>query len=492
MKVLFATAEAAPLAKVGGLADVAGGLPGALRSRSLDVRVIMPLYSLVDSAAHGLADTGVVFEARAEQRQRLAVRVWEGRIGTTPVSLLEEPQLLARSQIYGCPDDLARFTFFCRAVMQACPQLGFRPDVIHANDWHTGLLPVWLKMKSGLDSFYRRTASVLTIHNLAFQGWFDEAFRGRWKIAPRSVVERKIAGVSLQSALALGIRYADAVTTVSPTYAREILTPEFGEGLDPLLAHRSSRGGLLFGIMNGIDVDRFDPSTDPHILPNYAGDSLERKLQVKMALQREAGLQVRPDVPLVGMVSRLTEQKGAELVPPAVEALLQARELQLAVLGTGERGLEETLAHLARRHPERVSVALRFDPDFAQRIYAGADLFLMPSRFEPCGLGQMIAMRYGTVPVVRSTGGLTDSVREWRASGNEGTGFTFERYGVENLVQTLSAALELFEDRPVWRAIQRRGMSADFSWERSAASYAGVYESALRAKAKMAKMAKME
>ena len=477
MRVLFVTAEAAPFAKVGGLADVAGAFPPALRGLGVDVRVIMPRYASIDPRQHGLSRLAASFDLPGERGAPLRCDLWEARLDGVPIYFLEEPRYLTRAEIYGTPDELERFTVFCRGVLGAARALRFRPDVIQSNDWHAALLPAWLRLGVSGDGFFDATVGLLTIHNLSFQGHFDDGFRARWDLVPAEIAARAVAGVTLDSTMALGLHYADLITTVSPTYAQEVLTPEFGAGLDPVLRSRRER---LFGVLNGIDVTSFDPETDPFIHPNYGPDSLEKKVEVKAALQREAKLPERPDVPLIGVVSRLTDQKGFDLVLPALGELVGSRPFQLVVLGTGEQRFHEGFSELARRHPTTVALYLKFDVALAQRIYAGADLFLMPSRFEPCGLGQMIALRYGTVPVVRATGGLRDTVQEWDASRGEGNGFVFQRYAPDALLVALNRALDAFGDGAGWRRLQLNGMRADFSWGPSARRYVELYELARR------------
>ncbi|MCC7106804.1 MAG: glycogen/starch synthase, partial [Chloroflexi bacterium] len=318
---------------------------------------------------------------------------------------------------------------------------------------------------------FSRARGVLTVHNLAFQGWFDERYRRRWDLVPAEAVAEQVDGVSLESMIALGLRHADAITAVSPTYAQEILTPEFGERLDPLLRARAAR---LRGILNGIDVDAFNPETDTAISPNFSAGTLGLKAEVKAALQHEAGLPLRPDVPVIGLVTRMTEQKGLDIVIPALEALVREADTQVIMIGSGDRSLEAAFSDFVQRHPSLMSVRLGYDVAYAQRIYAGADMFLMPSRFEPCGIGQLIALRYGTVPVVRATGGLIDTVFDWQDE-RRGNGFLFKTFSAEALLLALSRALEVYKLRSLWRGIQERGMSADHSWSRSAGQYVEVY-----------------
>lgn len=476
MRVLFVVAEVAPFSKVGGLADVAGALPQALHALGHDVRVITPRYGPVDEGRFGLRPLlgpySVPIDVGAEPA---ALRAADR--GPVPVYFVENGKYFAfRQRIYGDADDLDRFVFFGRAALEGVRRLGWRPEVIHVNDWHAAIVPVWLKTWLRDDPFYGGVASVLTIHNLAFQGWFDEPFRQRWDLVPWELVARPLAGVDPYRVLALGIAAADVVSTVSPTYAQEICGPELGEGLDPLLRARRER---LFGILNGIDQALFDPATDPNLVATYDRDHLERKAANKEALQREARLAERPEMPLIGLVSRLTDQKGLDLVAEALPLLLEEAPVQFVLLGSGEERYERSVGELVRRYPDRAAAKLGFDAALAQRIYAGADLFLMPSRFEPCGLGQMIALRYGTVPIVRRTGGLADTVEDVAVPSGAGTGFVFQRYAPGALLVALGRALEAYRHRSAWRQLQRRGMEQDFSWERSARRYEELYRLAV-------------
>jgi starch synthase len=476
MQVLFVAAEAAPFAKVGGLGDVAGALPPALARLGQDARVILPRYAGIDPIRHGLRRLPVQVTVRGPEDTLLSCGVWEGRLQTVPVYLVEEPLFLGRDSVYGYADDLDRFAVFCRAVLALGAPLELRPDVLHCNDWHTALLPAWLALGHADGARFDRTASVLTIHNLAFQGHFDDLARQRLGLAPASVVAMRPAGVPLGSALALGLRFADVITAVSPAYAEEVQTLELGAGLDSLLRSRRDR---LVGILNGIDFEAFDPARDPAITPNYDLTTLDRKAQVKAALQRELALPERSDLPLLGLVGRLTDQKGFDLALPALAELLGEQALQIVVLGTGEPELERQFAGFAAEHPSSVAVALRFDAALAQRIYAGADLFLMPSRFEPCGLGQLIALRYGTVPVVRATGGLRDTVEPWDPVSHRGNGFRFDHTTPGALLIALARALEVFRDPAVWRRLQGNGMREDHSWAASAGRYLDQYHRAV-------------
>ncbi len=472
MRVLFVAAEVAPLAKVGGLADVAAGLPRALRALGHDVRLMLPRHAGLVPVVRSL---GLVFEARSDRGPERC-ELFEGDLHDVPLYLVGNERLLNRERIYGYQDDLDRYVFFSRAALEGVRALGWRPDLVHTHDWHTAIIPAWLHLTLRNDPFFGDAASVFTIHNLAFQGWFDEDFRRRFDVVPQQVVAVPRAGVDLHSTLALAVVYADAVNTVSETYAREILTPEYGEGVDALLRSRRDR---LFGITNGIDYEVFDPATDTRIAARYSAADLSGKAVDKATLQREAGFPVVPDEMLVGMVSRLFDQKGLDLVQAALPELLAAGAFQMVLLGTGAERYERFFADLARRFPDRFAAYLTFDAALAERIYAGADLFLMPSRFEPCGLGQLIALRYGTVPLVRATGGLVDTVADLDERGDHGTGFVFREYTPEALRRTLLRASEVFRQPEVWQGLVRRGMQRDLSWTASAKQYERLYADAV-------------
>ncbi|MBI4216477.1 MAG: glycogen synthase [Chloroflexi bacterium] len=473
MRVLFAAAEAYPLAKVGGLADVAGSLPLALARLGHDVRLIMPLYAAVDRARFRVRDTGRSFALPLRGGQETA-RIYEASLdGGVPAYLLENQRLYGRPQVYGEADDLERFLFFGQAVVEAPQQLGWAPQVLHCHDWHAApALPILHRRRSQAPERYP-WASLLTIHNLAYQGPFDDRFASEAGL--REYLPEGAIGGSLHSFLGLGIYYADQVSTVSETYAREILTSEYGYGLEPVLQQRRRD---LSGIVNGLGEGDF-PAQDPHLVAKYDAKSLSQKAVNKAALQRRVGLPPDPHIPLLGMVGRLVEQKGADLLAEALEPLLSRAQVQLVVLGTGQKPYEEALADLARRYPRQAAVQLVFDASLASLIYGGADLFLMPSRYEPCGLGQMIAMRYGTVPVVRRTGGLADTVADCHQGSERGTGFVFVQYTAKALLGALGRALAAFQDQGAWRRLQLRGMEGDYSWEASARKYEVVYRRAL-------------
>jgi starch synthase len=475
LRILFVSAEVAPYAKVGGLADVAGSLPKALRALGHDVRVVMPRYGRVDPQRFELQIALDAFPVSLGERVESTGLQQTTLDGGVPVYLVESERYFAREAIYGYPDDGERFLFFCRAVSVVPKELGWQPDIVHCNDWHSAIIPNLLRSAFEGDSFYAQTATVFTIHNLAYQGIFDHkllAMTGLGSAFLRPQLGEQSDQIDLMSQ---GILYADVVTTVSPTYAQEILTPEYGEGLDPVLHYRKAR---LFGILNGLDTERFDPATDPHLAVNYDLDSLERKVQNKLALQREGGLAEDARIPLLGIVSRLADQKGFDLLEPIIESLLGEAGVQLALLGTGDEHYQELFRRIGERYAGQAAVALTFDLALAQRIYGGADIFLMPSRYEPCGLGQMIAMRYGTVPVVRRTGGLADTVTDYSPPSGEGDGFVFDNYTRSACLVAILRAVEAFRRPDEWRALQRRGMQADFSWSSSAQRYVDLYRKA--------------
>ncbi len=465
LKVAFLAVEAAPFAKVGGLGDVAGALPAALVRQGVAVTQLLPRYGQLDLTAldASLIASELSVAVGPEQHD---FTVWRIERDGVQILLLDAPTLFGEEQVYIDLRDRVRFTAFCRAVPAALAAAGFHANVLHVNDWHTALAA--LEATPSI-------ARVLTIHNLAHQGFIDIDYAETlgMEIGALLDVERSQFPGRI-NLLARAIAAVEQVTTVSPRYAREVLTPEFGAGLDVVLQQRAAD---LTGILNGIDTERYDPSNDPDLVATYTADDLDAKASNKVALQQELGLPVDADRPLLGMVSRLDGQKGFDLVTSVVPALVE-RGVQVAVLGTGLPEYHALAQDLAQRFPEHVSVTLAFDAAKAQHIYGGADMFLMPSRFEPCGLGQMVAMRYGTVPVVRETGGLADTVHEL---GVEANGFTFVEYAPEALLAAIDRALVTWREPggQRWRALQRNGMRADLSWDGAARQYRDVYERAL-------------
>jgi starch synthase len=471
VKVLFVTIEMSPLAKVGGLADVAGSLPKALVRAGHDVRVITPRHGVTDPAAHGFTPTEERLSVRIAGGGDAAGAVLRGTVGGVPVYLIDIPSMFDRGQVYGEADDSVRWLVFCDAVVAWLEKSTWRPDLIHLNEWHSAF--VASRLREQPESVLGRLPRVYTIHNLAIHGGFDDSFAHDAGFGPRQL-EPLLASESWmpRSGMGQGILWCDLINTVSPTYAREILEPEYGAGFDPLLRARRED---LSGILNGIDYEEFNPATDPRLPANFDAEHYSGHAANKAALQERLGLAGEPETPLIGMVTRLFFQKGADLAVEAIEHQLARRALQFTVLGTGDQGYHEQLLALAERHRGRVAVELAFDADLAQRIYGGTDMFLMPSRFEPCGLGQMIALRYGSVPVVRRTGGLADTVRE----AADGNGFVFDLAVAPALSDALNRALDAFLDAERWRGLVERGMRDDNSWGVAAKEYERLYDRAI-------------
>jgi starch synthase len=472
VQVLFVTVEMSPLVKVGGLADVAGSLPKALAARGHDVRVILPLHQAIDTAQYGFRRTidGIAVPTPRGPEQ---AAIWEGSLSGVTVYLIESSDMFGRPRVYGEPDDSQRWLFFCDAVLAAAPRLGWQPDVLHLNDWHAAFVAV--RLAADRAHPLAATPAVYTIHNLALKGDIDEAFIRANGLAVEPGYDPGVPPEMLRSGMAQGILRASVVNTVSETYAKEILTPEYGAGLDPLLRRRERD---VFGILNGIDYDEFNPATDPHIPAHFSADDLGPRAAVRQALQDTAGLE-RSAAPVIGVVNRLFWQKGADIAVDGVGRLLdEGATLQFIVLGTGDEQYHRQLQDLEARYPRAVKLFLTFDPVLAQVIYGGSDMFLMPSRYEPSGLGQMIAMRYGSVPVVRRTGGLADTVPDADEYPEGGRGFAFDAPDGAALAEALRRALAAFADTNRWRQIQLAGMRADLSWNEAAGRYLDLYAAA--------------
>ncbi|MEI6043642.1 MAG: glycogen/starch synthase, partial [Chloroflexota bacterium] len=412
MKILFLAAEVSPFVKVGGLADVAGSLPLALAALGHDVRVAMPRYDHITPERYGLKQVIERIDVPIGGGAT-GVSVFEGQLPSqeggpqVPIYFIQNQHHFERQKTYGYEDDADRFMVFCRASLMMLYLLDWKPDLIHSNDWHTALVNNYLKTIYRYDPILGNIRTAFTIHNLAYQGIFDKGWLRQAGLEPYGIVWGDRDGAV--NVMGRGIAYADAVSTVSPTYASEILTSTYGENLEWLLNYR---WGHLWGILNGIDYTLFNPATDPHISSNYDVNSLEKRAANKLDLQQRVKLPPNSKLPIIGMVSRLVDQKGLDLITTAAEWILQ-KEVQLVILGTGEQRYIDFLRWLSQRYPEKVVILPTFDAEMAQKIYAGSDFFLMPSRFEPCGLGQLIAMRYGTIPIARHTGGLADTVQEY-------------------------------------------------------------------------------
>ena len=475
LKVLFVTSECAPFAKTGGLADVAGALPKALAGRGIDVRVVMPLYAGIDW--HSLETLeGTVVVPMGRGRGYTGIRMGSLPGSQVPIYFLEHHHYYDRSHLYGPPgdaygDNLERFAFLSRGSLELCKALGWIPDIVHANDWQTALVPAYINTVEWAQPLHG-AASIYTIHNLAYQGVFDSAALWVTGLGWEHYKPEEFEHFGTLNLTKGAIVHSTLLSTVSPTYAREIETPAFGYGLDGLLA---GRGGDLIGVLNGIDVHEWDPATDPHITAHYSPLDMTGKAACKRALQEEAGFAVRPDVPLFGLVSRLTSQKGVDVLAQALEGLLH-HDLQFVLLGAGDPEAEAYLRWLDSRRGDRFRAWLHFDNGRAHRIEAGCDFFVMPSRYEPCGLNQLYSLRYGTLPIVRATGGLADTVINYDEHTGRGTGFVFHDLNPGAVYDTVGWALAAWYDRPGHiEEMRRQAMAQDFSWEHSAADYEQLY-----------------
>jgi starch synthase len=475
LSICYAASEIAPFAKTGGLGDVGGALPAVLHRMGHDVRPFLPLYASVDR--EGMQPVG--FASRVPVT--MGGRTYTFSLWTRPLAqggpagyFVDCPELYARPHIYTSDEDEPqRFGLFCRAVLESCQRMGFSPHVLHVHDWHTALLPLLLRSLYAWDKLFERTRTMLTIHNIGYQG-----------IAPA----RAIADLGLAewahlldpedlrhgrvNLLRTGLVYADLVTTVSPTHAREIQTPEYGMGLDALLRARS---GTLVGILNGVDYTVWSPERDAYLPERYSAERLEGKQVNKRHLLSEMGLGSANGAPLAGIVSRFAPQKGLELCYPVLPELLRWTDLRLVAVGTGEARSESFFAQLEREFPGRAVYYRGYSEELSHLVEAGADLFLMPSRYEPCGLNQMFSLRYGTIPIVRRTGGLADTVEPYERTSGRGTGFVFEHYTSDGLRWALGQALDTFRDRSAWRRLMRNAMSRDYSWDTQARRYVEAY-----------------
>lgn len=469
MKVLFATGEARPFAASGGLADVSSSLPRALRARLVGCRVVMPLYECIPVELRAGMTFLTSFSVPVSWRCQYC-GVFEAKVNGVIYYLLDNQYYFKREGLYGHYDDAERFAFFSRAVLEMLKHIDFKPDVIHANDWQTALIPVYHTLFYGKDEPYSSIRTLYTIHNIQYQGVYGMELFGDVFGLPdeaRDIVQHGDC-INLMKA---GIETANRVNTVSPTYAEELLDPWFSHGMDPILRLRSWK---LSGILNGIDIDNYDPATDPYLYAPYSAENPSGKAANKKALQERLGLPVRDDVPLLGMVSRLVSHKGFDLVQYSFENLMQ-EDVQLVILGSGEWTYETFFRSMYEKYPEKFCLCSGFVPELAQKIYAASDLFLMPSKSEPCGLSQMVACRYGAVPIVRETGGLKDSIRD--CGDGFGNGFTFKTYNADDMLYAIRRGIGAYHNKADWQLLTDRAMRSDFSWGRSANEYIRLYKS---------------
>ncbi|ABO49987.1 glycogen synthase (ADP-glucose) [Desulforamulus reducens MI-1] len=475
MKVLFAASEGVPFVKTGGLADVIGSLPRHLKSQGFDVRVILPKYS----------DIPICFREQMLKLTDFMVPLgWRNlycgieklKYDGIIFYFIDNEFYFKRQGLYGFEDDAERFAFFDRAILEVLPRIDFQPNIIHCHDWHTGMISTFLKSHYRNNPFYQDIRTVFTIHNLQYQGVF-----------PRTILQNVLGlgneyfgldGLEFYGQVSFmkgGVNYSDILTTVSETYAEEIQLPQYGEQLDGLLRHQKRK---LHGILNGIDIDIYNPDTDPHICVNFSRETVDKKHINKESLQKILCLPMRPDVPVFGMVSRLVSQKGLELIGSVLDDIL-ALDVQLVVLGSGEKHYEDMFRSASRRYPDKVSVNIMFGNTLAHRIYAGSDIYLMPSAFEPCGLSQMIALRYGSIPIVRETGGLRDTIQPYNEYTGEGNGFSFTHFNAQDFLYTLKRTISFYRQRNIWSIIVSNAMQCDFSWYKSAQKYQDLYKKLL-------------
>ncbi len=470
-KILFVGSEAVPFASTGGLGDVLGSLPAALKNADsdIDVRVVLPMYQSISEKYKQLGSLVTEFTVQLSWRRQYC-GVWEYKLGNVTYYFIDNEYYFKRPSLYGSYDDGERYAFFCKAVMDMMPKIDFVPDILHCHDWQSALCVIYLKRKYCYDEVYSKIKAVYTIHNIGYQGIYNFDILG--DVFGLDSWDRYIVEYDGCINLTKGaIVCCDKLTTVSPNYAEEIKTEYFSCGLHHIIQMYS---GKVCGIINGIDTSLYDPSSDKSIEKNFDISSISAKVENKLALQRELGLPENRDVPMVAMVSRLASHKGFDLVRRVADDIMES-DIQLVLLGTGECELEDFFADLALRYPEKCAVKLAFDKNLAKRIYASADMFLMPSKSEPCGLAQMIASRYGTVPIVRETGGLYDTIKPFDPVEEVGNGITFKTYNAHDMLDAIRRALSLYNDSAKWEKLMKNAMGMDFSWNASALKYIEMY-----------------
>lgn len=474
MKVLYAASEALPFMASGGLGDVAGSLPQALRKRLVGARVVMPLYDGIKQELKDSMKFITHFCVPVAWRRQYC-GIFEARAGGVIYYLLDNQYYFKRDAIYGHYDDAERFAFFSRAILEMIPHIDFKPDIIHCNDWQTALTPLYYSTMYSERPGFENIKTVFTIHNIQYQGVYgDELIDNVIGIDRRYTDLLEYDGaINLMKG---AIETADCVTTVSPSYAKEILDPWYSHGLDSILRERSFK---LRGILNGIDTVNYNPETDKNIFKNYSAADFKNKAYNKKELQKLFGLKESKTTPVMGMVTRLVSHKGLDLCKRIFDELLSTTDIQLVILGSGDWQYEEYFKGLKERFPDKVGLKIGFVPDLARKIYAGSDLFLMPSKSEPCGLSQMVALRYGSIPIVRETGGLRDSIRD--SGDGEGNGFVFSSYNAHEMLHAIRRATEGFKDEKGWKILVKRAMESDNSWGKSANEYIRMYKELLKA-----------
>lgn len=473
MKILFVAAEGAPFSKTGGLGDVIGALPKSLVKAGHDVAVVLPYYDMVEEKFGTDIEDVLDFEVHVGWRKQYA-GLKKTSLNGVDFYFIDNQYYFFRGHVYGDFDDGERFAFFQLATIEAMEKLNFIPDVLHVHDYHAAMIPFLVKEKYHWIQAYQSIKTVLTIHNLEFQGQFSESMLGDlFGVGFERYADGTLRWNDCLNWMKAGILYADRVTTVSPSYAQEIMTSQFGCGLDQILRMES---GKVHGIVNGIDTDLYDPETDALLSYHFNHQDLSGKAKNKAKLQEKLGLPVRSDVPVVGIVSRLTRQKGFDVVVESLHRMLQ-EDVQIVLLGTGDAGFEQAFSWFASVYPEKLSANITFDVQLAQEIYAASDIFLMPSRFEPCGLSQMMAMRYGTLPLVHEVGGLRDTVQAYNPVDGSGTGFSFDNLSSYWLNWAFQTAVEVYRKEPsTWENLQIQAMEKDFSWDTASQSYLDLYQ----------------
>jgi starch synthase len=480
MRILIATSEMVPFSKTGGLADVAGALTKALGRRGHEVKAVVPFYDVTRKGDFDIRPTDWTFSVPISDREEYGELFETELDNNVKVFFIGKAAYYERDQLYGTSkgdyeDNAERFIFFSKAVLELCRVLEYPPDVIHCNDWQTGLVPIYLKTLLKNEPLFDRTATLFTIHNIGYQGLFWHLDLHLTNLPWEVFTPDCLEFFGKLNLLKAGIVGADALSTVSPSYAREIQMPEYGCGLDGILSKRADR---LFGVLNGVDYDEWNPETDSYIAANYTSADPAGKAVCKADLLKQFGLPKLPDTPVLGVVSRLTVQKGFDILTPVMDDILK-EDVQFVLLGSGDESYQKVFTELARKYPDRVGVKIDFSNELAHKIEAGADIFLMPSRYEPCGLNQMYSLKYGTVPLVRATGGLKDTIIDYPTSPDRsGNGFKFDEYTSAALVAKIREARKLFDEKEQWNRIVQNGMACDFSWDSCAEKYEELYRKA--------------
>lgn len=473
MKVLFVASEGVPFIKSGGLADVIGSLPKALKERDIEVKVILPLYKEISAK----------YSKELKYKGQINVRIgWRNKYcGIFKMKhegvnfyFIDNEYYFNRDGLYGYYDDAERFAFFSKAALEILPTIDYKPDVIHLHDWHTAFASVFLKSHFLHDNYYSDMKTLFTVHNLHYQGVFSKSILDN--ILDLGLEHFTVDSLEYNGAVNSmkgGLVYSDKISTVSRSYAKEITYPYFGEGLDGVLRKREKD---LTGIVNGIDEELYNPKEDEYIYKQYSYKTIEDKLKNKTKLQKDLGLKVDKNIPVIAIISRLVPIKGMDLIMHAMEEILSTLDVQIVVLGTGDKNYEDGFKYFAHKYSDKLSANIRFNNELAHKIYAGSDIFLMPSQLEPCGLSQLISLRYGTIPIVRETGGLRDTITYYDKKTDTGNGFTFKTFNAHDMLFTIKNAIELYQDKKTWEKIIKNAMSGDYSWDKSASEYIEIYK----------------